>query len=57
MPEYSFQLSKKAEKFLDKLSDHIANPILEAIGNLKYNPALQRVNKQRVAPQMSLTLR
>ena len=38
MPTYTVQLSKKAEKALDKLSDHIANPILDAIGGLASNP-------------------
>ncbi|MGC4128484.1 MAG: type II toxin-antitoxin system RelE/ParE family toxin [Bergeyella sp.] len=38
MPEYTVTLSKKAQKNLDKLSDHIAEPILEAIGNLGNNP-------------------
>lgn len=38
MPNYTITLSKTAEKQLDKLSDHIAEPILEAIENLQENP-------------------
>ena len=33
MPKYTAVLSKKAKKQLDKLSDHIAKPILEAIAD------------------------
>ena len=35
---YKIELSKKARKNLDKLSDAIANPILSAIGSLADNP-------------------
>ena len=38
MPKYIAVLSKKAQKQLDKLSDNIADPILEAITNLGENP-------------------
>ena len=43
MSKYTIQLSRKVEKQLDKLSDVIANPILEAIGNLGNNPRPQDV--------------
>jgi len=35
MPKYKAVLSKLAEKQLDKLSDHIAEPIIVAIANLE----------------------
>lgn len=38
MPEYIIVLSKNAQKQLDKLSKQIAEPILDAIGNLEENP-------------------
>jgi mRNA interferase RelE/StbE len=38
MPKYTAVLSKKAQKQLDKLSDKIANPILDAIADLEKNP-------------------
>jgi mRNA interferase RelE/StbE len=38
VPKYTAILSKKARKQLDKLSDNIANPILEAIGDLENSP-------------------
>ena len=38
MAEYTVSLSKKAQKQLDKLSDLIAEPILDAIANLAINP-------------------
>jgi len=38
MAKYTVYLSKKAQSALDKLSDHIATPILEAIGKLADNP-------------------
>ena len=38
MKEYTIQLSKPAKKQLDKLSDNIAEPILEAIADLAFNP-------------------
>ena len=37
MANYTIVLSKKAQKQLDKLSDHIAEPILNAIADLKEN--------------------
>jgi mRNA interferase RelE/StbE len=38
MPDYTVVLSKKAQKQLDKLSDKIAEPILDAIAGLEENP-------------------
>ncbi|MEX0813839.1 MAG: type II toxin-antitoxin system RelE/ParE family toxin [Chitinophagales bacterium] len=38
MPEYEVQLTGKARKQLDKLSDNIADPIIEAIDHLAENP-------------------
>jgi mRNA interferase RelE/StbE len=38
MPEYVVSLSKKAARQLDKLSDKIANPIIEAIHDLSTDP-------------------
>lgn len=38
MPNYTVVLTKKAQKQLDKLSDHIAEPILECIAGLQQNP-------------------
>lgn len=38
MSKYAVVLSKKAQKQLDKLSDHIAEPIFEAIVGLEENP-------------------
>ncbi|MFZ4547653.1 MAG: type II toxin-antitoxin system RelE family toxin [Bacteroidales bacterium] len=38
MADYIVSLSKKAQKQLDKLSDLIAEPILDAIANLATNP-------------------
>ena len=38
MPKYTAILSKAARKQLDKLSDHIANPIIDAIKYLESNP-------------------
>jgi len=34
MPSYKVILTRKAEKQLDKLSDDIANPLLEALNRL-----------------------
>ena len=45
MPKYTAVLSKKAQKKLDKLSDNIAEPILDAIGNLEENPRPQGYKK------------
>lgn len=42
---YTVILSKKAQKQLDKLSDKIAEPILEAISSLKENPRPQGYKK------------
>ncbi len=38
VPKYTAILSKKAQKQLDKLSDKIANPILQAIEDLENDP-------------------
>ena len=38
MNKYTVQLTKKAQKQLDKISGSIAQPILAAIGNLADNP-------------------
>jgi mRNA interferase RelE/StbE len=38
MPNYTAILSKKAQKQLDKLSDNIAEPIIDAIAGLEENP-------------------
>lgn len=38
MPKYTAVLSKKAQKQLDKLSDNIAEPIIDAIARLEENP-------------------
>lgn len=38
MANYTAVLSKKAQKALDKFSDHIADPILDAIADLEENP-------------------
>ena len=38
MPKYTAVLSKKAQKQLDKFSDNIAEPIMDAIAGLEENP-------------------
>ncbi len=38
MPKYIISFNKQAKKQLDKLPDHIANPILAAIAPLAINP-------------------
>lgn len=38
MPEYNLVISKTAQKQLDKLTDNIADPLIEAIQNLAYEP-------------------
>lgn len=38
MANYSVQLSTKAKKYLDKLSDSIAQPIFDAISSLETDP-------------------
>lgn len=45
MPVYKIFLSKKAEKFLDTLSDSIAEPIFKAIHKLEKNPHPQQSKK------------
>jgi len=45
MPDYTVVLSKRAEKQLDKFPDKIAEPILDAIGYLAYNPRPQGYKK------------
>jgi len=47
MPSYTAVLSKKAQKQLDKLSDNIAEPILEAIADLEENPRPHGYKKLR----------
>lgn len=38
MPKYTAVLSKKAQKQLDKLSNNIAEPIIDTIAGLEENP-------------------
>ena len=38
MSDYTIVLTKKAEKALDKLSDYLAAPVIEAIGRLAHEP-------------------
>lgn len=38
MPKYVISLTKRAQKQLDKLSDKVAEPILESIDGLADNP-------------------
>lgn len=38
MQRYTVSLTKKAQKQLDKLSDQIAEPLLDAISSLEENP-------------------
>lgn len=38
MPSYTIFLTKKAHKQLDKLTNNIAEPIIEAISNLENEP-------------------
>ena len=45
MPEFTIVLSKKAKRQLDKLSDHIANPIFDAISDLASEPRPQGYKK------------
>lgn len=45
MPNYTAVLSKKAQKQLDKLSNNIAEPILETIADLEGNPRPQGYKK------------
>lgn len=45
MPNYVTVLSNHSRKQLDKLSDHIAAPILDAIGRLEENPRPQWATK------------
>jgi mRNA interferase RelE/StbE len=45
MANYTIDLSKKARKQLDKLSDEIAEPILSAVKNLSKNPRPQGFKK------------
>ena len=43
MPKYTVVLSKRVQKQLDKLSDNIIKPILDAIAHLEENPRLMDV--------------
>lgn len=45
MPEYKLVISKTAQKQLDKLTDNIADPLIEAIQNLAYDPKPQGCKK------------
>jgi mRNA interferase RelE/StbE len=45
MPKYTVVLSKRAQRLLDKLTDNIAKPILDAIGKLETNPKPQGYKK------------
>ncbi|CAF3647514.1 unnamed protein product [Rotaria socialis] len=45
MPNYTVVLSKKAQKQLDKFTDDIAKPILEAIDDLKEDPRPAGIKK------------
>lgn len=45
MPKYTVTLSKAAQKQLDKLSDKLAAPILDAIATLSANPRPSGVKK------------
>lgn len=47
MSNYSVVLSKKAQKQLDKLSDKIAEPIIDAIAGLEDNPRPAGYIKQK----------
>ncbi len=38
MAKYTISLTTKARKQLDKLDDHIARPVIDAIGSLADNP-------------------
>jgi len=45
MPEYNLVISKTAQKQLDKLTDNIADPLIETIQNLAYDPRPQGCKK------------
>jgi mRNA interferase RelE/StbE len=45
MPDYKITITKTAQKQLDKLSDKIAEPIIDAIQNLAQNPLPQGCKK------------
>jgi len=47
MAKYLIQLSKKAQKQLDKLPDPVADPILRAIYSLKNDPRPSGFKKQK----------
>ena len=50
MPDYQIQFTKKAAKQLDKLSDNIAQPIIEAIAELAEDPrprGCKKITRQR----------
>jgi mRNA interferase RelE/StbE len=38
MAKYTITISRQAQKYLDKLPDNIAEPILRAVASLKDNP-------------------
>lgn len=39
MPDYKLLISKAAQKQLDKLPDHIADPLINAIHGHRYHPS------------------
>ena len=45
MAKYSINLSKRAKKQLDKLSDNIARPVFQTIQELAENPRPQGYKK------------
>ncbi len=45
MPDYSITITKTAQKQLDKLTDSMADPIIEAIQNLSHIPRPQGCKK------------
>ena len=47
MCKYTAVLSKRAEKTLDSLSDHVATPLLHAIASLEENPRPHGYRKLR----------
>lgn len=45
MPEYKLVITKTAQKQLDKLPDHIAEPLIDAIQDLAFDPFPQGIKK------------
>jgi mRNA interferase RelE/StbE len=50
MPKYSVTITKSAQKQLDKLSDHVAEPIISAIWSLADNPRPHGYKKLKGRP-------